>query len=546
MSFTANIKKVITAVCVALIIAVQTALPVYAADTEKLDSIFSDSMQSRGADEFFDNLGYGQADWLAVCRLRLYGAEGTDSFIGAVKASAEELMKSEGFVRPTELQRAVILLSFAGECPEELMCAAVYRNGDLARQGFNAYLWALIALNCGNIPEPQDAVNTKSSLAEYILSKQLADGGFALKGTAADTDITATAIYALAPLKDNEKVAAALVKAEQCLTLLQLENGGYMTIGIENCESAAQAIIAFTALGYDENDSRVKAAYSAMTAYATEDGFAHLPEGDTNGLATVQAAEAITALILAEKGEALFTAAAPRQDLPSDSSPESSQQESSPEKLTADSAEAAPAAMTGAQIKLVILTVLGIIAAAAIAAFFITKRRKTALLWTGVLSLAAGIAVCLVDIRTPEEYYSHHAAENGITVTVSVDCGTTLNNMERIDRAINPPEVIPADGIVIYPNEVSLPENSTAFDALVAAAKRDRVQVDYTGTSYGLYVSGIGYIYEFGFGASSGWLYRVNGKHPAMSSGAYTLSDGDVVEFVYTCEMGDVRSFTQE
>ena len=108
----------------------------------------------------------------------------------------------------------------------------------------------------------------------------------------------------------------------------------------------------------------------------------------------------------------------------------------------------------------------------------------------------------------------------------------------HIDEVVNPASVIPADGVVIPACEVSVPEGGTAFDALTAAARAEKVRVDYTGSSYGVYVSGIGYIYEFGFGSLSGWMYRVNGEFPNVSAGNYVLSEGDAVEFVYTCDLG--------
>ena len=38
----------------------------------------------------------------------------------------------------------------------------------------------------------------------------------------------------------------------------------------------------------------------------------------------------------------------------------------------------------------------------------------------------------------------------------------------------------------------------------------------------------------------SGWMYKVNGNFPNVSTKSYPLREGDRVEFVYTCNMGDV------
>ena len=52
------------------------------------------------------------------------------------------------------------------------------------------------------------------------------------------------------------------------------------------------------------------------------------------------------------------------------------------------------------------------------------------------------------------------------------------------------------------------------------------------------YIEGIGNLYEFDCGALSGWMYRVNGTFPNYGCSSYILSDGDVVEWVYTCDLG--------
>ena len=53
------------------------------------------------------------------------------------------------------------------------------------------------------------------------------------------------------------------------------------------------------------------------------------------------------------------------------------------------------------------------------------------------------------------------------------------------------------------------------------------------------YVSGIGNLYEFDFGGLSGWVYSVNGRMPSVSCGEYVLSDGDKIEWMYTCDLGN-------
>ena len=58
-----------------------------------------------------------------------------------------------------------------------------------------------------------------------------------------------------------------------------------------------------------------------------------------------------------------------------------------------------------------------------------------------------------------------------------------------------------------------------------------------------VYIAGINYLYEFDFGDLSGWIYHVNGSAPSVGCGEYILKDGDRIEWLYTCDLGnDLRN----
>lgn len=533
------IKKKLWAVCIAVILAVQTAVSVAAAAdfSPQLDEIFGYITQKRGAEGFYDGLQAGEADWYAFCRARLYGAESdSGEFIESVESKARSMLESTGFVPPTDLQRTALLLSAYGRENAELLDAAVFFSENLDRQGLNAYIWALIAATGAEVPE--NAINTPDSLIEKLLSVQLSDGGFNLFGEGADTDITAAAIYALAPYSDRERVKPALEKAETALSALQCESGGFMSVGTENCESAAQAVIAFSALGYGVEDERVSRAISAIMEYRQADGgFAHLIGGNTNAVSTAQALEAFTAVELAGHGLSLFEVRSERQIISESAEAELPEKSDSSENIANMASETA-SPLSGAQIKLIICGLLMIAGVIPIAVYFAKGKRNRVLIFAGAALCLAGLTVSFLDIKTPEEYYSEQYSGGEITVEIMVDCSNALASIGEIRQEINPPEVIPKDGVVISQRGISLPEGATAFDALIAAAKQARVRVDYTGSAYGVYITGIGYIYEFGFGSQSGWMYRVNGEVPQVSAGEFVLSQGDFVEFIYTCNTG--------
>ena len=167
-------------------------------------------------------------------------------------------------------------------------------------QGINGPIFTLIALDSHNYPTMGDV--TREKLIQVILDAQLTDGGWDLSGTKADPDMTAMAIQSLAPYyKENGAVKAAVDKALDVLSELQLATGGFGSWGTENSESCAQVIVALTALGIDPTtDSRfIKNGLTVLDAlagfYVTGGGFRHTAGGERNGMATEQGYYALAA-----------------------------------------------------------------------------------------------------------------------------------------------------------------------------------------------------------------------------------------------------------
>ena len=72
------------------------------------------------------------------------------------------------------------------------------------------------------------------------------------------------------------------------------------------------------------------------------------------------------------------------------------------------------------------------------------------------------------------------------------------------------------------------------------SAVRDtyKLQMQYKGSNGGQYIQGINNLYEFDVGSLSGWMYSVNGWFPNYGCSRYALQYGDVVYWVYTCDLG--------
>lgn len=179
-------------------------------------------------------------------------------------------------------------------------------------QGINGPIFALLALDSGQYDIPQlEEVGiqaTREKYVEYLLGAQQETGGWSFSGGAAETDITAMALQALAKYQDRQDVAQAVEQGLTVLSELQNPEGGYGEG--ENCssESIAQVMVALTELGLPLEDARFvkngKTLLDALLAFQLEDGsFCHMPEGESDLMATEQAFYALVALERMEQGK---------------------------------------------------------------------------------------------------------------------------------------------------------------------------------------------------------------------------------------------------
>ncbi len=190
-------------------------------------------------------------------------------------------------------------------------------------------------------------------------------------------------------------------------------------------------------------------------------------------------------------------------------------------------------------VKLIIIAgVWAVAAAAALALLLVRKNKKISnyiviAAVAGVLTLIAGVS----DIKTTEEYYAPPETSTGetIAVTMSIDCKTVAG---RGDESITP-----SDGVILEPTVFYLEPGSTAYDCLITAARQYRIQIEDSSQTLSdhtsAYISGINYLYHFDYGDLSGWMYSVNGDFADVGCGEYTLSDGDVIMWQYTTNLGD-------
>ena len=130
------------------------------------------------------------------------------------------------------------------------------------------------------------------------------------------------------------------------------------------------------------------------------------------------------------------------------------------------------------------------------------------------------------------------AEEGTATCTVSISCTTILDNMDKCSAEKQ--ALVPADGVILPSGTVRFTPGESVFDVLQRVCKKNKIHLefDWTPLYNSAYIQGIGNLYEFDVGANSGWMYSVNGWFPNYGCSRYELQEGDVVEWVYTCDLG--------
>ena len=114
---------------------------------------------------------------------------------------------------------------------------------------------------------------------------------------------------------------------------------------------------------------------------------------------------------------------------------------------------------------------------------------------------------------------------------MEIRCDTVLGKTDK--------DYIPEDGTILPETSFEIEEGETVYDVLTEAAQTYGLQLDNKGSLTNMvYVSGINYLYELEFGELSGWVYHVNVISPSRGCAEYVLSDGDRIEWLYTCELG--------
>lgn len=131
-----------------------------------------------------------------------------------------------------------------------------------------------------------------------------------------------------------------------------------------------------------------------------------------------------------------------------------------------------------------------------------------------------------------------NSGKNENTCTISISCATILNNMNILDK--DKKDIVPKDGWILKERTVTFKEGESVFDILKRVCKDNKIHMEasFTPLYNSSYIEGIYNLYEFDCGASSGWMYSVNGEFPNYGCSKYIVKKGDVIRWQYTCDLG--------
>lgn len=138
----------------------------------------------------------------------------------------------------------------------------------------------------------------------------------------------------------------------------------------------------------------------------------------------------------------------------------------------------------------------------------------------------------------PVEPQDAEISDEAHTCTLSISCASILNHMDWL--AAEKAELVPEDGWILEPLEVTFYEGESVFNVLQRTCKQEKIHMEFSNTPMynSAYIEGIHNLYQFDCGELSGWMYKVNDWFPNYGCSRYALQDGDVICWEYTCDLG--------
>lgn len=298
-------------------------------NSEHIETIINDCFDSLSGDgmyvlsgDLLASAGSTGGDWFAVGCGQYKKDDAYNDYLSALESYVTECYRNNSYGlnrnKATEWHRISLAVLACGGNPlafgedsngnqVNLIADGTYNCiiGVPWKQGINGAAYALIALDSMKYDIPEEASYTRNDCIEYILSKELSGGGFALRGNNADVDITAMVLTALSPYYDTySDVKAAIDRGLDALSGMQLAEGYFAYDGSPTAESTAQVLVALTSLDIDIwSDKRfiTSEGHTVLEGLlefynSDEKGFSHIKGESINMMADSQCIYALVSL----------------------------------------------------------------------------------------------------------------------------------------------------------------------------------------------------------------------------------------------------------
>lgn len=271
--------------------------------------------------EYLEGAATSSNDWFVFAMARLQKAEDYESYYEAMENQVTLRYEQEDKLdksKATEWHRISLTMLAMGKDPTnvngiDLVADGTYDRGktmELDAQGINGYIWALLVLDAGSYEVPEGAYETREGIKQQILGSQAENGSWGLMKGQESVDLTAMALTALAPYKEEKEAGEAIEQGLSYLSTRQNEEGGFLEQGKESSETISQVLVALSSLGIDqEKEERFckkgTTVLQRLLNYQQKDGgFAHALEEETsNAMASEQACYALAAYLRYLDGE---------------------------------------------------------------------------------------------------------------------------------------------------------------------------------------------------------------------------------------------------
>lgn len=273
-----------------------------------------------------------QSEWQAIALVRA-GKQVPQTYNTFFETNLKEQVIQKlgsGRMKITDVERLTIAAIALGKNPQyvngqgldlidKIVNSERWSNGEdsITFQGNNGVIFALIALDAKQTPISPSSKWTREKLVATLLETQKENGSWSLERSKTGTtsfDITAMAITALAPYREQLEVKQAVQRAVDFLAVHQGPTGGFEEafVGGVTSEATSQVIIGLTANEIDPRSTAftkngIDLVEHLLSFRADDGGFKHTTEDkQANGMATEQALQALVAYQLYTKGEGAF------------------------------------------------------------------------------------------------------------------------------------------------------------------------------------------------------------------------------------------------